>query len=127
VKHAGGGNHEAVRMIKNVITQSPRWMSVYSGSHSPYISPGSMSAGMMRYNSNTQTIEVYDGNTWLALAGSADVSLSPEAQQVMDWAYKKMKEDEQLEVLMEKHPGLKDLHEKFTVMKALVAEGHKNP
>ena len=86
-----------------------------------------MSAGMMRYNSNTQTIEVYDGNVWLALAGSADVSLSPEAQQVMDWAYKKMKEDEQLEVLMEKHPGLKDLHEKFTVMKALVAEGHKNP
>ena len=82
---------------------------------------------MMRYNSNTQTIEVYDGNVWLALAGSADVSLSPEAQQVMDWAYKKMKEDEQLEVLMEKHPGLKDLHEKFTLMKALIAEGHKNP
>ena len=77
-------------MIKDISTQSPRWMSVYSGSHSPYISPGSMSAGMMRYNSNTQTIEVYDGNTWLALAGSADVSLSPEAQQVMDWAYKKM-------------------------------------
>ena len=100
-------------------------MSVYSGSHSPYISPGSMSAGMMRYNSNTQTIEVYDGNVWLALAGSADVSLSPEAQQVMDWAYKKMKEDEHLEVLMEKHPGLKDLHEKFTLMKALVAEDAK--
>jgi hypothetical protein len=30
-------------------------------------------------------------------------------------------------VLMEKHPGLKDLHEKFTLMKALVAESHKNP
>jgi hypothetical protein len=85
-----------------------------------------MSAGMVRYNSNTQTLEVYDGNTWLAIAGSADVGLSPEAQQVMDWAYKKMKEDEQLEVLMEKHPGLKDLHEKFTLMKALVAETHKN-
>lgn len=80
---------------------------------------------MMRYNSNTQTIEVYDGNTWLALAGSADVSLSPEAQQVLDWAYKKMKEDEQLEVLMKKHPGLKDLNEKFTLMKALVAEDDK--
>jgi len=112
-------------MIKGISTSSPRWMSVYSGAHSPYISPGSMSAGMVRYNPNTQTLEVYDGNSWLAIAGSADVGLSPEAQQVMDWAYKKMKEDEQLEVLMEKHPGLKDLHEKFTLMKALVAEDAK--
>ena len=101
-------------------------MSVYSGAHNPYISPGSMSAGMVRYNSSSQNLEVYDGNAWLTLSGSADVGLSPEAQQVMDWAYKKMKEDEELEVLMEKHPGLRDLHEKFTVMKALVAEGHKN-
>ena len=84
-----------------------------------------MSAGMVRYNPNTQTLEVYDGNSWLAIAGSADVGLSPEAQQIMDWAYKKMKEDEQLEVLMEKHPGLKDLHEKFILMKALVAEDAK--
>ena len=113
-------------MIKHLSTQSPRWMSVYSPSQSPYISPGSMSAGMVRYNSSSQNLEVYDGNAWLTLSGSADVGLSPEAQQVMDWAYKKMKEDEELEVLMEKHPGLRDLHEKFTVMKALVAEGHKN-
>ena len=113
-------------MIKNITTHSPRWMSVYSGAHNPYISPGSMSAGMVRHNSNTQTLEVYDGNTWLALAGSGDISFSPEAQQVMDWAYKKMKEDEQLEMLIEKHPGLKDLHEKFTLMKSLVAEDHKN-
>ncbi len=114
-------------MIKGISTQTPRWMSVYSPSQSPYISPGSMSAGMVRYNSNLQNLEVYDGNSWLALSGSADVGLSPEAQQVMDWAYKKMKEDEQLELLLEKHPGLRDLHEKFTVMKALVAEDYKNP
>jgi hypothetical protein len=84
-----------------------------------------MSAGMVRYNSSSQSLEVYDGNAWLGLSGSADVGLSPEAQQVMDWAYRKMKEDEQLEVLMEKHPGLKDLHEKFILMKALVAEDAK--
>ena len=113
-------------MIKGISTHSPRWMSVYSPSQSPYISPGSMSAGIVRYNSSAQNLEVYDGNAWLTLSGSADVGFSPEAQQVMDWAYKKMKEHEQLEMLIEKHPGLKDLHEKFTLMKALVAEDHKN-
>lgn len=112
-------------MIKHLSNQSPRWMSVYSPSQSPYISPGSMSAGMVRYNSSSQNLEVYDGNAWLTLSGSADVGLSPEAQQVLDWAYKKMKDDEQLELLLEKHPGLRDLHEKFTVMKALVAEDDK--
>lgn len=114
-------------MIKGISTQSPRWIMTYSPSQSPYISPGSMSAGMVRYNSSSQNLEVYDGNAWLALSGSADVGLSPEAQAVMEWAYRKMKEDEELELLMSKHPGLKDLHEKFTVMKALVAEDRKKP
>jgi hypothetical protein len=90
-------------MINHISTQTSRWMSVYGSSQKPYISPGSMSAGMVRYNSGSATLEVYDGNAWLALSGSAEVGLSPEAQQVLDWAYKKMKEDEQLEVLMEKH------------------------
>ena len=114
-------------MIKGISTQSPRWMTVYSPSQSPYISPGSMSAGMVRYNSSSQNLEVYDGNAWLMLSGSADVGLSPEAQATLDWAYRKMKEDEELELLMAKHPGLKDLHEKFELMKALVTESNKNP
>lgn len=114
-------------MIKGISTHSPRWMSVYSPSQSPYISPGSMSAGMVRYNSSSQNLEVYDGNAWLTLSGSADVGLTPEAQATLDWAYRKMKEDEQLEELMKKHPGLKDLHEKFELMKALVTETDKNP
>jgi hypothetical protein len=86
-----------------------------------------MSAGMVRYNNSSASLEVYDGNAWLTLSGSADVGLTPEAQATLDWAYKKMKEDEQLEELMNKHPGLKDLHEKFELMKALVTETNKNP
>lgn len=113
-------------MIRNITTQSPRWMSVYNPSQSPYISPGAMSAGMVRYNNSSASLEVYDGNAWIMFSGSAEVGLTPEGQAVLAWAYKKMKEDEQLELLMEKHPGLKDLYEKFTLMKALVAEDHKN-
>jgi hypothetical protein len=85
-----------------------------------------MSAGIVRYNSSSQNLEVYDGNAWLTLSGSADVGLSPEAQATLDWAYRKMKEEEELEMMMEKHPGLRDLYDKFTVMKALVAEHGKN-
>lgn len=113
-------------MIKGITNSSPRWVSVYSPSQSPYISPGSMSAGMVRYNNSSASLEVYDGNAWLMLSGSADVGLSPEAQAVMAWAYKKMKQDEELEVLMAKHPGLKDLHDKFELMKALVADDAQN-
>lgn len=112
-------------MIKGITTHSPRWVSVYSPSQSPYISPGSMSAGMVRYNNNNN-LEVYDGNTWLTLSGSADVGLTPEAQATLDWAYRKMKQEEELEVLMAKHPGLKELHDKFELMKALVAEDTQN-
>jgi hypothetical protein len=89
--------------------------------------PGSMSARIVRYNSSNSGLEVYDGNVWLSLNGHANIGLTTEAQATLEWAYKKMKEDEELEALMAKHPGLKDLHEKFMLMKALVAQYHKNP
>ena len=112
-------------MIRHIGSQDP-WLRVAGSSQSPYISPGAQSAGLLRYNSNNQYIEVYDGVAWLTISTSADIGLSPEAQKIMSWAQKKMAEEEQLQKLMAKHPGLKDLHEKLELMKALVAEDSKN-
>ena len=92
----------------------------------PYISPGSQSAGMLRYNTNSQQTEVYDGVSWLNMTSSPQVSLSNEVIEVVQWARKKMVQEQQLEKLMENHPGLRDTYEKFEIMKALCSKEEDN-
>lgn len=113
-------------MISTLNTYTSQWLNVNSSRNQPYINSGALSAGMLRYNTNNSCIEVYDGNSWFTFSGHAEVSLSSEAQQIMAWAQEKMRQEQELEMLMKKHPGLRDLHEKFELMKALVAEESKN-
>lgn len=89
----------------------------------PYINTSMLSAGQVRYNGSTQNIEVYDGTTWLTMTGSSPiVQLDPRAMRVLDWAEKKMSEEEDLERRMKDHPGLKDAYEQFKVMDALTKD-----
>jgi hypothetical protein len=95
--------------------------------HRPSISPGAQSAGMVRYNTNTDNLEVYDGIGWQPI-GTAQptVELSPLARQAVDWAVRKQREEDELEALMKKHPGLKELNDKFEMMKVLCQEEEKH-
>jgi hypothetical protein len=95
-------------MIKG-ITQGGRYITVSGGIHSNlYISPGSQSAGMMRYNTNMNSVEVYDGQGWKELSTSyASISMTPEAESLLDWARKKRDEELQMQSLAEKHPAVK--------------------
>ena len=72
----------------NGINSSGRYITVTGGNSSnPYISPGAAGAGIMRWNPNTNNIEVNDGNMWVTVATSyASVSLSQEAESLLDWA-----------------------------------------
>lgn len=110
-------------MIKN-ITSSSRWLYVSGGSTSgPYISPGSSGAGMLRYNPNTQDMEVNDGNSWLTIpSGYASVEMSPEAESLLNWAQRKRDEEERLEAMMEKYPTLKKAKENFDIVLNLVKD-----
>ena len=83
-------------MIKG-ITQSGKYVMVSGNSGAvPYVSPGAQSAGMIRYNTSTQNVEVYDGNNWQLLGGGfSSIGLTPEAENLLDWA--KRKRDEELE------------------------------
>ena len=80
--------------------------------------------GMMRvWGSDTQ---VFDGTSWLNMNSSyATVSLDSESQVLLDWARRKMVEEQDLQLLMEKHPGLKDAKDRYEVMLALVQENSK--
>lgn len=73
-------------------------------------SSGLMSVGDLRYNSNKQCLEVYDGYTWLELNTShASVGLTPDAERAIDWAIRKQREDADLESLAKSNPAIADL------------------
>lgn len=111
-------------MIKDIM--SGPGIVVTGNSGTPYISPGAQSAGMTRYNTGTQNLEVYDGNAWLSMSTSSQVSLDVNTLEVINWARKKMAAEARLEELMEQHPGLRDAHEKFEIMKALCSNDKLN-
>ena len=94
-------------MIKG-IAYSGRYLQVTGGSPmNPYIPSGGQSAGMLRYNTNINTIEVYDGQVWKEVSSNfANIALTGEAEALLDWARKKRDEELQLEVLAKEHPAI---------------------
>ena len=89
----------------------------------PTFSPGAQSAGMVRYNTNMQCMEVYDGIGWQAIyTAQPTIEMTPQAREAVEWAMSKQEEEYKLQALIKKHPGLKDLHDKFEMMKILCQE-----
>jgi hypothetical protein len=115
-------------MINNVYGNS-QWMNIqtYQGNR-PYINTTQPIAGMVRYNNtNGGCMEVYDGSTWQPIAnGSVDIDLNENAKRILEWAEEKMHEEKKLQELLARHPGLKDLHDKFEMMKILCQEEEKH-
>lgn len=79
--------------------------------------------GQIRYNGSSNRYEVSDGQSWLAIpATTTNLELSPEVQNILDWARQKMTEELNLAQLMSKYPALKDAHDQFQVVKHLVTQ-----
>jgi hypothetical protein len=96
-------------------------LNVYYTNAAPQSSGAHGVAGQVRYSTIGQCLEIFDGNSWHPwYSSTANVGLTPEAEEIVDWAKNKMQQEQQLHALMEQHPGLKDLHEKLEIMKALV-------
>lgn len=84
-------------MISNVMPNG-RYVQVSGGSTSTYINnySGSQGVGNMRYNTSSQRMEVFDGNNWMQLnMGAVSVGLHHEAEQAIDWALKKIKQEKE--------------------------------
>lgn len=72
--------------------------------------PGCMNVGDVRFNTNMQRLEVYDGNMWIELGTShASVGLTPDAENALDWAIKKRNEEYMLEQKAKDNPAIADL------------------
>jgi hypothetical protein len=97
-------------MIKG-ISQGGRYIAVTGGSPgSNYVNNYSSAQGVgnMRFNTSNQNMEVWDGNTWMTLQSSyATVQLDEEAIRILDWAKKKMFEEEVLLSLPSDNPAVK--------------------
>lgn len=94
-------------MIKTIVSNSPSLVVNASSIVGPYISPGAVGAGMMRWNGNTGSVEVNDGNSWLTLAqGSASVQLTPEAEETLRWARELKQKQQRRDELVAQNPAL---------------------
>ena len=89
------------------------WLNVNSYTSHPYISPGSASSGMVRFNPGFNRLEVYDGNVWHEIAGNGSVNLAPITEEVLNWARTKMEQDRELEELARTSPAVQDCLSKF--------------
>jgi len=68
------------------------------------------SSGMMRWNGNNNSIEVFDGTTnlWQQMYGkTSDIQLSPQIQAVINWANLKMAEESEWEKLAKTNDAVK--------------------
>ena len=120
-------------MIKSIHSSSP-FITVSGGNPgSTYIGNYSTNApgvGNMRYNPNSQNIEVYDGSTWIILsAHHTNINLSDEAVGLLQWARKKRDEELELERLAQISPVIKDLvnqikdkEEQIKIVQTLIKE-----
>jgi hypothetical protein len=105
-------------MIKNILSRG-NLVTTYIGS-APYISPGAQGAGMVRYNTNTQNMEVYDGVVWKELSTNIEMGLSAEAEATIVWARKKMLEEARIDELCKKYPGLDKARANYEAFLAMV-------
>ena len=104
--------------MNNIINSTSKHLIV---APSPtYVPNSGQSAGIVRYNTVLQVMEVYDGISWRPIANHISIGMTYEAEQALVWATEKMKEEKELKEKLEKFPTLKEAYEQFKIIEALV-------
>ena len=92
-------------MNTSIYSTAP-YITVDSSSAVPYISPSTPSAGLVRYYGNE--MQVYDGAAWSAPSSTVNISLTPNAIDAIEWAHKKMLEEQEARRMAEQYPAVAD-------------------
>ena len=100
-------------MIKNITTGTGLTINNNYGSwpsfYNTVSSTGNSLVGQLRYNGNSQNMEVYDGNSWISMSTSyPQIELGGDVQSVVNWARTKMAEESRVRELAAKHPSVAD-------------------
>jgi hypothetical protein len=82
--------------------------------------------GQVRWNGATKCFEVCDNSSynggWVRIDNTVQLSSDPQIQSVIEWAKKKMIEDENIEKLAKEYPAVKDAKEKLDIIIKLVQD-----
>ena len=109
-------------MIKNINSNSEH-ITVSDTTLPTYINGfnGMQGVGNVLFNTSNQDMEVYDGNNWLTLyRGTAFIDLSYRTKEILQWAEKRMKEDQILEEQCKQYPGLAKARDNYEMFKKMV-------
>lgn len=97
-------------MIKN-INANGRFIQISGGGSAHVsVSNGSNMSGNVRWNMNSQNLEVYDGSTWISIGKDVHMDISPQVYQMLDWVEKKMHEDRRIQHLVDSNPTVADAY-----------------
>jgi len=97
-------------MIKSVYG-SGRYLSTFNNNATNYMNnySGAQGLGNMRFNTSTQSVEVYDGSMWRPMEmNTVNLSLTQDAVEAIDWANHKRQEEMKIKELAEKYPAVAD-------------------
>jgi hypothetical protein len=113
----------------NQVYGGSEFLNVQTYSNNFYIDSTALSAGQVRFNPSNRNMEVYDGNNWVTCTGSAQVTLSNSAEEILRWAQKKMQQEQDWQAMAQRNPAVRDAYEKFQqaeeqlrIVEALVRE-----
>ena len=98
-------------MINSIMSMGKHIIVGGGNSASNYINNGSgmMGVGDLRFNTSTQQIEFYNGQTWqIFTMAQATVGLTDRAETAIDWAMKKMEEEKEARAMAEQYPAVAD-------------------
>lgn len=103
--------------------------SIYTSGHlqvtagaSLHISSGNLSVGTVRYNPNSNLTEVYDGYTWMPIEQSITMTLSPAAENAINWVIAKQHEEKRMKELCAKYPALDKAKNNFDLILSIVGQ-----
>jgi hypothetical protein len=102
-------------MIKNLASDTAHVIITNSSYGSwPTFYSSSPSAGLVRYNGSSQNLEVYDGHSWLPINGThGTINLSITAKEAIEWASKKMYEEQRLTDLAKNNSAVSEALKNF--------------
>jgi hypothetical protein len=98
-------------MIKTISGAGKYIVTYGHGAHTSInVNSGGMGIGQLRFNSLTQNTEIYDGYSWIPMqTDSVSVTLSPEAEELLDWVKQKRDEEKRIKDLAKANPTIADL------------------
>lgn len=102
-------------MIDNIYTD--HYLEADPGIDKPWMLSD---AGQIRFNTSSQRLELHNGSSWIQYSSDISIRMSADTIACIEWTKMKMAEEKKLHDLLNTHPGLKELHDKFEMMKALI-------